>query len=500
MEIGIKVIVVFIIMILVLLLVLQYLLGGGKNIKKDVGNILNSSKNVISDIQSSFKCDMYTHNEVENKVKDYIKSSGVPINTNLSDANAISFCNNINNLKKLSQLGIFQWGGATPVCGISFISEYFDLKNCGSNICPPTAILINVDKNSIIYKDNFFSGPGYYYTIAVYEKSVNLAYFSTSKINKLSLNYDTITGATSGFNINPISFNSPFYIVIGAGTGQYNSTQYIYFIRARYLNWNCMPTCPLSFQKVQSNDPNIIANYSITVLNSNTNLPKGYQLEINISKDKINDDNLFNYIKSNPLNLAFYDESGNQLYAWIEKIGENYIKVFVKLSKSISLNLPYTIYMYVTKNNQYPYTGINPEIKSGYDNGDKVFLVYCMFGKSSSCTSNINYASFSGDFSPTITDKGLLMLNGKSFIGTYLYVQVPNDDIIFEEIWGVEGRIYNVAVQNVNCQQKLKCYECSVQYCITNDKGLCATDIKTLDNLYFVCSNGQVTSDKSLCS
>ena len=84
----------------------------------------------------------------------------------------------------------------------------------------------------------------------------------------------------------------------------------------------------------------------------------------------------------------------------------------------------------------YPYVGNSPQVISGYDNGQKVFIAYGYFNNT---FDGWNRYVISGSWSPTPTSSGIEMINNQGGEGTYILP--PNNwniseiPLIVEEAW-----------------------------------------------------------------
>jgi hypothetical protein len=196
--------------------------------------------------------------------------------------------------------------------------------------------------------------------------------------------------------------------------------------------------------------------YSITITNNqNMSTPASFQQDIAICNGNINigpnfayinNATLFNEIDSNGQNVYFVNSSGNILYSWYEgQLIYNGVTCdiwWVDLPNGISANSGVTIYMYVgnTSDNYYsqyyPYVGVSPQVISGYDNGQDVFIAYGYFDNTFDGWSGYNYYGF---WSPKATPLGIEMLNNGQNEGTYILPpnnwNIPKIPLIVEEAW-----------------------------------------------------------------
>jgi len=196
--------------------------------------------------------------------------------------------------------------------------------------------------------------------------------------------------------------------------------------------------------------------YPILISNTqNISTPSPFQQDIAICNGSINIGNsfayinnatLFNQINSNGSNVYFVNSSGNILYSWYQGQlinGSTYCDVWwINLSNGIPVNSNITIYMNIGPNSAnyysqyYPYVGSSPQVISGYDNGQDVFIAYGYFNNTFDGWSGYIY---SGSFSPTITSYGIEMLNNGQNEGTYILPpnngNIPKIPLIVEEAW-----------------------------------------------------------------
>jgi hypothetical protein len=141
--------------------------------------------------------------------------------------------------------------------------------------------------------------------------------------------------------------------------------------------------------------------YAINITNSqSTATPAPFQQDIAICNGNINigpnfayinNPTLFNEIDQNGSNVYFstsYNSNPN-IYSWYEgQLNYNGVTCdvwWVNLPNGISANSNVIIYMYLGPNNAnyysqyYPYVGASPQVVSGYDNGQDVFIAYGYF-------------------------------------------------------------------------------------------------------------------------
>jgi len=176
----------------------------------------------------------------------------------------------------------------------------------------------------------------------------------------------------------------------------------------------------------------------IAICNGNINIGPNFAY--------VNNPTLFNEIDPNGQNVYFTDDAGNLLYSWYEgQLNYNGVTCdvwWVNLPNGLNYYSWTTIYMYIgpTSANYYqqyyPYVGASPQVISGYDNGQDVFIAYGYFNNTFDGWSGYNYAGF---FSPTSTPYGIEMLNDQNSGGTYILppnsANLPNIPLIVEEAW-----------------------------------------------------------------
>ena len=202
--------------------------------------------------------------------------------------------------------------------------------------------------------------------------------------------------------------------------------------------------------------------YQVTITNSqSTATPAPFQQDIAICNGSLSvsssfayldNPTLFNEINANGSNVYFENSSRNILYSWYEGQlinGSTYCDVWwINLSNGIPANSGVTIYMYIGPNivnyyqQYYPYVGASPQVISGYDNGQYVFIAYGYFDNTFDGWSGYVY---SGSFSPTVTPYGIEMLNNQGSEGTYILPpnnwNIPKIPLIVEEAWYDKGLI-----------------------------------------------------------
>jgi hypothetical protein len=162
----------------------------------------------------------------------------------------------------------------------------------------------------------------------------------------------------------------------------------------------------------------------------------------------INNATIFNEIDSNGQNVYFSTANGGSpsIYSWYE--GQlNYNGVYcdvwwINIPNGIPANGYTTIYMYIGNSSSnyyqqyYPYVGASPQVISGYDNGQDVFIAYGYFNNTFDGWSGYIYA---GSFPPTPTSYGIEMINDQFGEGTYILPpnnwNIPKIPLIVEEAW-----------------------------------------------------------------
>ncbi|MFP3289919.1 MAG: hypothetical protein RXN31_01745, partial [Candidatus Nanopusillus acidilobi] len=136
----------------------------------------------------------------------------------------------------------------------------------------------------------------------------------------------------------------------------------------------------------------------------------------------------------------FNPNNGQLSYSWYEGQlinGSTYCDVWwINIPNGVPANSNITIYMYVGNSSDnyyplcYPYIGTSPQVISGYDNGQKVFIAYGYF--------NNTFDGWNGSGGPTATSNGIEMLTPQ---GAVTYILPPNNwnipkmPLIVEEAW-----------------------------------------------------------------
>ena len=196
--------------------------------------------------------------------------------------------------------------------------------------------------------------------------------------------------------------------------------------------------------------------YAINITNSqSTATPAPFQQDIAICNGSINIGNnfayvnnptIFNEINSNGSNVYFTTTAGGapNIYSWYEGQlinGSTYCDVWwINLSNGIPANSNVTIYMYIGNSSSnyysqyYPYVGASPQVISGYDNGQDVFIVYGYFNNTFDGWKGY---SLSGP-SLTATTNGIeipSILGGNAYILPPNNWNIPQIPLIVEEAW-----------------------------------------------------------------
>ena len=209
--------------------------------------------------------------------------------------------------------------------------------------------------------------------------------------------------------------------------------------------------------------------YQITIINTQSQAtPAPFQQDIAICNGNINigpnfayinNAALFNDIDSNGQNVYFstsYNSNPN-IYSWYE--GQDNINGvtcdvwWVNIPNGIPANSNVTIYMYVGNSSAnyysqyYPYVGASPQVVSGYDNGQDVFIAYGYFNNTFDGWSGYTYY---GSFSPIITSNGIEMINNNLGEGTYILPpnngNIPEIPLIVEEAWYFGNEVFGINI------------------------------------------------------
>ena len=191
-----------------------------------------------------------------------------------------------------------------------------------------------------------------------------------------------------------------------------------------------------------------ITFYTITITNSQTDpTPSPFQQLLQLDLSSI----LSSF--SQLLNLQFcLDVNCNTpLYAWIENYNSNLSSVYIwiNLPTSIPANSSITIYMFVRNSNQYPYTGIAPQLTSTYaqyDNGENVFLFYDNFAGTSLNTNK--WASYTSSTTITVNNGLTIQSSGSLTYGGIITLSSFPTNTIFDAYlssFTVQSSSYNSA-------------------------------------------------------
>jgi len=264
-------------------------------------------------------------------------------------------------------------------------------------------------------------------------------------LNKIYYDYYNIS--SFGNNFNTSSNSSLIYpgqqIV---GYYQYNNDD-LYFCLESLGNEICTPINNLSIQyyvpiTLYNNQPIPTPEpfqQDIAICNGSVNIGPNFAY--------VNNPTLFNQINPNGQNVMFFNPNNGQLfYSWYEGQlinGSTYCDVWwINIPNGIPANSNIVIYMAIGNYNTnyysqyYPYVGASPQVISGYDNGQDVFIAYGYFDNTFDGWSGY---IFTGSYSPTATPNGIEMLNNQSGEGTYILppnnwniLEIP---LIVEEAW-----------------------------------------------------------------
>jgi len=265
----------------------------------------------------------------------------------------------------------------------------------GSNIVCNNGNIIPIGSNSLCYIiNNYFC----YYSYTNYIKSMNFIF------NGINYNYEILN-------------NNKFNLIYLPNSSSYQVTLY---------NSQSIPT-PSPFQQ------------DIAICNGNLNIGNNFACVNNVT--------LFNEIDSNGQNVYFVNSSGNILYSWYEgQLNYNGVTCdvwWINISQGIPANSNVTIYMYMGPTianyyQHYPYVGASPQVISGYDNGQKVFIAYGYFDNTFD-----GWSGYGGSWSPTATLNGIEILNNQTYEGTYILPpnnwNIPRIPLIVEEAWYYGG-------------------------------------------------------------
>jgi len=202
--------------------------------------------------------------------------------------------------------------------------------------------------------------------------------------------------------------------------------------------------------------------YVVTITNTQSQAtPVPFQQDIAICNGNINigpnfayvnNPTLFNQIDTNGQNVYFSTTAGGtpNIYSWYE--GQlNYNGVYcdvwwVNIHNGIPANSNIVIYMYIGSSSAnyysqyYPYAGASPQVISGYDNGQDVFIAYGYFDNTFDGWSG-HWSGISGttSYTPVATTNGIEMINDQGSEGTYILPpnngNIPEIPLIVEEAW-----------------------------------------------------------------
>ncbi len=142
------------------------------------------------------------------------------------------------------------------------------------------------------------------------------------------------------------------------------------------------------------------STWAITVQNTQSDpTPAPFQLLLQLNLQGI----IPSASVSNLLSLLFCADKqcAQPLYAWIESYSSDLsaVNIWVLLPNGIPANSQITFYMAVTGNNNYPYTGVAPQLTSTYaqyDNGENVFIFYDNFAGTSLNTNKWTLYNYCG--------------------------------------------------------------------------------------------------------
>ena len=299
--------------------------------------------------------------------------------------------------------------------------------------------------------------------------------FTDNNGNIISINGSNII--CNNGNIIPSGGNSLCYII--NNSCYYNYTNYIQSMNIIYnginhnyailgnIKFNLLYVSNNYINNLTSNSSNNTTNISsgyipITIYNiQNIPTPSPFQQDIAICNGSINigpnfayvdDPTLFNEIDSDGQNVYFTTTNGSapNIYSWYEgQLNYNGVTCdvwWMNLPNGISANSNIVIYMaignYSTNyySQYYPYVGASPQVISGYDNGQNVFIAYGYFNNTFDEWSGYWSSSTSGNqYVPQATPNGTEMLNNQGCEGTYILppnngniLEIP---LIVEEAW-----------------------------------------------------------------
>jgi hypothetical protein len=283
-------------------------------------------------------------------------------------------------------------------------------------------------------------------------------------------------------NIIPSGSNSLCYII--NKSCRYNDTDYIKSMNIIYngINYNYAILGSIKFNLLYStnfgisgsftNTTNISSGYIPIIIYNTQSIPtpKPFQQDIAICNGNINirpaiiicngaeyispnfayvnNATLFNQIDSDGQNVYFSTNNRGtpNIYSWYEgQLSYNGVTCdvwWIKLPNGINADSKITIYMHIGNSSDnyysqyYPYVGASPQVISGYDNGQDVFIAYGYFNNT---FDGWNGHIYSGSFSPTATPNGIEMINNNGNEGTYILPpnngNIPKIPLIVEEAW-----------------------------------------------------------------
>jgi hypothetical protein len=357
----------------------------------------------------------------------------------------------------------FEGTGNLPYYVIFYTQNIFTINNNYLNN------LYNLEENVIFqYLNNYKCIAGEIKSLSVQKIlngiSVNLLNISNAQLNNNIISVDIINNDICPIDLNKIyydNYNIPSFgnnfntssnsslIYPGqqiVGYYQYNNDD-LYFCLESLGNEICTPINNLSIQ------------YYVPITLYNTQsipTPSPFQQDIAICNGSINIGNnfayinnptLFNQINPNGQNVMFFNPNNGQLfYSWYEGQlinGSTYCDVWwINIPNGIHANSNIVIYMaignYSTNyySQYYPYVGASPQVISGYDNGQDVFVAYGYFNNT---FDGWNKYIYGGSFSPIVTPYGIEMLNDTGGEGTYILPpnngNIPEIPLIVEEVW-----------------------------------------------------------------
>jgi hypothetical protein len=339
--------------------------------------------------------------------------------------------------------------------------------------------------------------------------SVNIINNDICSIDLNKIYYDNYNIPSFGNNFNTSS--NSYLIYPGqqiVGYYQYNNDG-LYFCLESLGNEICTPINNLPIQYYVPitiyNNQNIPTpepfQQDIAICNGNPNLPSSFAY--------VNNPTLFNQINPNGQNVLLFNPNNGQLfYSWYEgQLNYNGVTCdvwWVNLPNGIPVNSNIVIYMAIGSYNTnyysqyYPYVGASPQVISGYDNGQDVFIAYGYFNNT---FDGWNGYIYGGSFSPTATSNGIEMLDDNIDEGTYILPpnngNIPEIPLIVEEAWYyTQGADANVIALFGNTSQQI----------LADSNGHTCGGLTPTSNLstyvqfeYYTCNypNGEATMLKS---